>query len=62
MYTGFVAFYRIRVGAHFMSDVLIGGTLAYVLSEVGKYIFFVRPSYNKVEEVVEVEQVEEIKE
>ena len=56
LYTGFVAFYRIRVGAHFMSDVLVGGPLAYVLSEVGKYFFFVRPSYENIEEKEEIAQ------
>ena len=41
-YTGLVGFYRIVVGAHYLSDVLVGGTIAYVLAEICKYIFFVR--------------------
>ena len=42
VYTGIVAISRIVVGAHFMSDVLFGGTLAYVGAELGRYIFITR--------------------
>ena len=42
LYTGLVGFYRIRVGAHFMSDVTIGGTLAYVSCQISRFIFITR--------------------
>lgn len=42
LFTGFVATYRIVVGAHFMSDVLVGGTLSYIFAELGKYFVFVK--------------------
>ena len=41
-YTGLVALSRIVAGAHFFSDVLVGGTIAYVATEVFKYVFLVR--------------------
>ena len=41
-YTGFVAFYRIRVGAHFMSDVVFGGTLAFTTVSIFRYVFILR--------------------
>ena len=41
-YTGLVATFRIVVGAHYLSDVLFGGTIAYVASEVFKYVFILR--------------------
>ena len=41
-YTGIVALGRIVAGAHFMSDVLIGGTLAYFGAELFRYIFITR--------------------
>ena len=41
-YTALVGIYRIRVGAHFMSDVTIGGTLAYVCAQIGRHIFVLR--------------------
>lgn len=41
-YTGLVALYRIRVGAHYLSDVTIGGTMAYLAAQVGKYLFVTR--------------------
>lgn len=41
-YTGLVGLYRIRVGAHYLSDVTIGGTMAYVASQVARYIFVTR--------------------
>ena len=42
LYTGLVGFYRIRVGAHFMSDVTVGGTLAYIGAQLSRYIFITR--------------------
>lgn len=41
-YTGIVGLSRIVVGAHFLSDVLVGGTIAYLASELAKYIFFIK--------------------
>ena len=41
-YTGFVGIFRIAAGAHFFSDVLVGGTLAYVAVLVFKYVFLGR--------------------
>lgn len=41
-YTGLVALYRIRVGAHYLSDVTIGGTMAYLAAQVGRYLFVTR--------------------
>ena len=41
-YTALVGIYRIRVGAHFMSDVTIGGTLAYICAQIGRHIFVLR--------------------
>lgn len=42
IYTGIVGLSRIVVGAHFLSDVLVGGTIAYLASELAKYIFFIK--------------------
>lgn len=42
LFTGFVGIYRIVVGAHFMSDVLFGGTIAYIAAELGKYLFLIK--------------------
>lgn len=42
VFTGFVAFYRIRVGAHFMSDVLVGGTLSFTTVSIFRYIFILK--------------------
>jgi membrane-associated phospholipid phosphatase len=42
LYTALVGIYRIRVGAHFMSDVTIGGTLAYVSCQISRFIFITR--------------------
>ncbi len=39
-YTGLVGFYRIVVGAHYLTDVLVGGTIAYVLAETFKYFIY----------------------
>ena len=47
LYTGLVAFYRIRVGAHFFSDVLVGGTLAFVFAELGRYFIFELKVFSK---------------
>lgn len=41
-YTGFVGFFRIAAGAHFFSDVLVGGTLAYVAVMIFRYLFLGR--------------------
>ena len=41
-YTGLVGLYRIRVGAHYLSDVTIGGTMAYVAAQVARYLFVTR--------------------
>ena len=38
-YTALVAISRIVVGAHFMSDVLMGGTIAFVAAMLGKEMF-----------------------
>ena len=43
-YTGFVGFFRIAAGAHFFSDVLVGGTLAYVAVLVFRHVFLRRSS------------------
>lgn len=41
-YTGFVGIFRIAAGAHFFSDVLVGGTLAYVAVMIFRYVFLRR--------------------
>lgn len=41
-YTGFVGFFRIAAGAHFFSDVLVGGTLAYLAVQIFRYVFLRR--------------------
>lgn len=41
-YTGFVGFFRIAAGAHFFSDVLVGGTLAYLAVQIFRYVFLYR--------------------
>lgn len=41
-YTGFVGFFRIAAGAHFLSDVLVGGTLAYLAVQIFRYVFLCR--------------------
>lgn len=41
-FTGLVGLSRIVVGAHFLSDVLVGGTIAYVAAELFKYLFLIR--------------------
>lgn len=49
-YTGLVGLYRIRVGAHYLSDVTIGGTIAYVASQVARYIFVTRKNKKRLVE------------
>lgn len=41
-YTGFVAFFRIAAGAHFFSDVLVGGTMGFLAVQLFRYIFLYR--------------------
>lgn len=41
-YTGFVAFFRIAAGAHFFSDVLVGGSMGYLAVQIFRYIFLYR--------------------
>ncbi len=41
-YTGFVAFFRIAAGAHYLSDVLVGGTIGYLVVQLFRYIFLHR--------------------
>lgn len=41
-YTGFVGVFRIAAGAHFFSDVLVGGTLAYLAVQIFRYVFLYR--------------------
>lgn len=41
-YTGFVAFFRIAAGAHFFSDVLVGGTMGYLAVQCFRYVFLYR--------------------
>lgn len=43
-FTGLVGLSRIVVGAHFLSDVVVGGTIAYIAAELFKYLFIVRKS------------------
>lgn len=52
-YTATVGIFRIVVGAHYMSDVLFGGTIAYVAAELFKYLLIVR---NKEKENVVYEK------
>ena len=44
LFTGTVALSRIMVGAHFMSDVLMGGTLSFVLMIISREIFILKGS------------------
>lgn len=41
-YTGFVAFFRIAAGAHFFSDVLVGGTMGFVAVQFFRWLFLHR--------------------
>ena len=47
-YTALVGIYRIRVGAHFMSDVTVGGTMAYVACQVSRHIFTLKKEEQKL--------------
>lgn len=38
-YTGFVAFFRIAAGAHFLSDVLVGGTMGFLAVQFFRWLF-----------------------
>ncbi len=38
VYTGMVAFTRLVVGAHYLSDVTMGGTIGFTVTIVGIYI------------------------
>jgi membrane-associated phospholipid phosphatase len=54
VYTGIVAVSRIMVGAHFFSDVLIGGTVAFLTMLLMREIFICRFSHFKKKEKVAV--------
>lgn len=41
-YTGLVAFFRVAAGAHFFSDVLVGGTMGFVAVQFFRYLFLYR--------------------
>lgn len=41
-YTGAVAFFRIAAGAHFFSDVLVGGTMGFVAVQFFRWLFLHR--------------------
>lgn len=41
-YTGVVAFFRVAAGAHFFSDVLVGGTMGYLAVQFFRYLFLHR--------------------
>lgn len=41
-YTGTVAFFRVAAGAHFFSDVLVGGTMGFVAVQFFRYLFLHR--------------------
>ena len=47
VYTGLVAVSRIMVGAHFFSDVLVGGTVAFVTMLLVREIFICKGSHFK---------------
>lgn len=47
VYTGIVAVSRIMVGAHFFSDVLVGGTVPFFFTIVFREIFFCKNSHLK---------------
>lgn len=68
VYTGVVGVSRIVVGAHFMSDVLFGGTIAFLAAMLFKEIFVDKCKHfialkniKKKEKVDEEETVEEVK-
>lgn len=39
VYTGTVAYFRVAAGAHFFSDVLVGGTMGFVAVQFFRYLF-----------------------
>ena len=41
-YTGLVAFFRVAAGAHFLSDVLVGGTMGFVAVQFFRWLFLHR--------------------
>lgn len=41
-YTGTVAFFRVAAGAHFFSDVLVGGTMGFLAVQFFRYLFLHR--------------------
>ncbi|MEG2453419.1 MAG: phosphatase PAP2 family protein [Clostridia bacterium] len=47
-YTGIVAISRLIVGAHFMSDVLIGGTLAFLVVMIAREVFIYKGAHIKI--------------
>ena len=46
IYVFLVGFYRIRVGAHFMSDVVFSSSLAFLLYHIFSYVFLIRNKRN----------------
>jgi membrane-associated phospholipid phosphatase len=52
IYTALVAFSRIVVGAHYLSDVLFGGFIGFVVASLARFIFV-----NKIVKVVSSEQL-----
>jgi membrane-associated phospholipid phosphatase len=47
VYTGIVAVSRIMVGAHFFSDVLVGGTIAFIVMLLVREIFICKGAHFK---------------
>ena len=41
-YTGLVAFFRVAAGAHFFSDVLVGGTMGFLAVQFFRWLFLYR--------------------
>jgi len=41
-YTGLVAFFRVAAGAHFLSDVLVGGTMGFLAVQFFRWLFLYR--------------------
>ena len=46
-FTGIVAISRIAAGAHYMSDVLFGGTLSFLFMMIGREIFIFKGAHFK---------------
>lgn len=42
IYTGLVAFFRVAAGAHFFSDVLVGGTMGFLAVQFFRWLFLYR--------------------